>query len=227
MRHEWDKVRRPSRPAGPGRPRACRADGDGKVKIEEGADTSGSQSPYRSDELSAEPRQYSPATRHDSAASVDRRGPDGGCKEGHQDTAERTRDFVMQMPLPAIDLRENRESAADSPSPALKRWRENDDIFSPSIYPRLTALKLISPCNTPKPSPGQLAGFRKYECSPLLNRSQGSPGDGPCASREQDPSLLLPPLALPLSASASTQVISSIPCYFCPCMLDGSVHSRI
>ncbi|MFO0003589.1 MAG: hypothetical protein ACK559_20920, partial [bacterium] len=65
------------------------------------------------------------------------------------------------------------------PSPAMKRWRE-DDVFSPSIYPRLTALKLISPCNKSSPSPGQLAGFRDYHTvsTPLLNRSSPGSGEG-------------------------------------------------
>ena len=210
VRHEWDQVRRPSRPAGPGRPR--RSDGDSKIKVEGGEE--GSRSPCL-DEPNAEPRQTSPGVV-DTAGQ----GPSGACtdeKDNYSAATERRRDFLNQIPLPVLCLRENRDEGGDvcgkvlPPfSPALKRGRENDDIFSPSIYPRLTALKLISPNNTPKPSPAQLDCFRKYECSPLLNRAggsaKGSPSEGP-ASRAQDPSLLLPPLALPISASGNTQVV--------------------
>ena len=133
------------------------------------------------------------------------------------DSATSRLDLLSRMALPAVDISEDGKAAVLGPgdgqgmmmppSPAIKRWRE-DDIFSPSIYPRLTALKLISPSNHASPSPGQLAGFRGYHSSPLLNRS--SPSDGQKHGREQDPSLLLPPLALPQSASVNAQVCLSL-----------------
>jgi len=211
VRHEWDRVRRPSRPAGPGRPR--RIDAEGRVKDKE---TGENGSHCRMEEANAEPRGNSPFTGDDKRDITDRQGPSGARREGREemsDSATSRLDVLSRMALPAADNREDGKSAVLGsgggrgkmmpPSPAMKRWRD-DDIFSPSIYPRLTALKLTSPCNHPSPSPGQLAGFREYHSTPLLNRS--SPSDGPKNGREQDPSLLLPPLALPQSASVNAQV---------------------
>lgn len=213
VRHEWDRVRRPSRPAGPGRPRRAEG-GEVRVKMEDGGEGECSRSPRLSDEANDEPQFNSPTLSSDNEQTIERKNKEG-CGETSNKaprvliksgSAPSGLNFMSRMPL---EFSEKREAAFSSgggkkmlpPSPALKRLRENDDMFSPSIYPRLTALKLISPCNTPKPAPSQLAGnFHKYECSPLLNRS---PSHGPAAAEQDnslDPSLLLPPLALSLPA---------------------------
>lgn len=150
--HEWDRVRKPSRPAGPGRPR-----------------------------------------RHEGDSPVSLLGPSAGLHSakpcGHQVT--RTQSFPLSHE--GSSACEARGQGVTAPSPVIKRWREND-VFSPSIYPRLTALKLESPAKTPAPSPGQLC-FRSYEGGPALNRS-------PCGPATHDPALQLPPLDL---ASANIQ----------------------
>ena len=155
--HEWDRVRKPSRPAGPGRPR--RHEGDGR--------------------------------RGEESTCL---GPSAGLHSAkpcaHQ--VRRTQSFPLSHEG-SSDC-EARGKGVTAPSPVIKRWREND-VFSPSIYPRLTAVKLESPAKSPAPSPGQLAGFRTYEGGPVLNRS-------PCGPATHDPALQLPPLDL---ASANIQ----------------------
>mmetsp|Transcript_2704 Transcript_2704/g.2325 ORF Transcript_2704/g.2325 Transcript_2704/m.2325 type:complete len:414 (+) Transcript_2704:213-1454(+) len=205
VRQEWDRVRRPSRPAGPGRPRRA---GEGRVKMEEESETGGSRSPRQSDDSNdsdeARSSTLSPDNKTKTSSTTPPTAPRGLQKSGSEPNGL---NFKGGMPLPAIDFSENRPFNSRGgkkmlpPSPALKRWRDNDDIFSPSIYPRLTALKLTSACNTPKPSQGRLEVLRKYECSPLLNRSSSKgTAHAPHDASWLDPCLLLPPLSLPQPA---------------------------
>ena len=144
-----------------------------------------------------EPRPHS----NDTMTAFDRQGPRGHFKDEREeksDLAASRRDFLSQMPIPHRGQCLGSNLIALSPS--LKRSRD-DDLFSPSLYPRLTALKLESPCNNPARTPGQLSGFGACNATPLLNRSPS----GPAAARDQE-SLTLPPLDLSRSSLVNAQV---------------------
>ena len=227
--------------SGPGRPRRIDADGSATKDKEAGDCSShcrvdeANVEPRGNSPLTSDDKGDMTRRTMSNRPMTNRHGPCGAGKEEHQemsDSATSRLSLLSRMPRPAANVEEGARHAVSRlhsedgngvvlgsgegrgkmmpPSPAMKRWRE-DDVFSPSIYPRLTALKLVSPCNKSSPSPA-LAGFRDYHTvsTPLLNRSSPGSGEGKIG-REQDPSLLLPPLALPQSASLNTQVCLSLP----------------
>lgn len=199
VRHEWDKARRPSRPAGPGRPR--RSEGESRVKGEK------SRSPRYHEEPNSEPRNTSPGVHGTVMEPLTI--PSGAYRESRDEQYDgRAEQFALLQA--ASRMHEAAATRGDGlqPSPMIKRARENEALFSPSIYPRLTALKLTSPHTGPAFSPGQLAGFRGYECQPLQNRSPRCSGAG----GESEPdlsSLVLPPLTLSPCAQPTRGVYES------------------
>ena len=201
VRYEWDRVRRPSRPAGPGRPRRAEGESRGLFKVDH------SQSPGQaSDDLNLEPRNASPGVPGVvmEALTVDREGPSGACNEGRDERGDGRREHIALLQA-ASRMHAAWGGRGMQPSPVIKRSRENDAMFSPSIYPRLTALKLTSPHSGPLSSPGPFAAGYRYDCHPLQNRSPNCSS----AAMEPDRSLLLPPLTLSPCAQVSDSCIIS------------------
>jgi len=177
VRHLWDAIRRPSRPAGPGRPRRM-----------EPMRMLGSSVPH--DDLAvadpAEPRQTSPTLQEISSQTKSPQGVTACGAPGHTASGIETH---PAMRSPCVQA-----------SPSLKRCREDD--LTPSLYPRLTSLKLLSPAKSPF---GTICDSFKH--SPLGRDTPTCLRPSPNGETDniEKESLKLPPLALPPMAKACSQ----------------------